>query len=35
MLQYERFLIPLLGGPQRNLSGWVQLTWEPEWRLIR
>lgn len=28
-LQYERFLVPLLGQPQRNVSGWLQLTWEP------
>ncbi len=28
-LQYERFLIPVLGGPQRNVSGWMALRWEP------
>lgn len=33
MLQYERFFVPVLGGPQRNLSGWLQLTWEPAFRL--
>ncbi|HUI57756.1 MAG TPA: capsule assembly Wzi family protein [Bryobacteraceae bacterium] len=32
--QYERFWLPLLGGPQRNLSGWLQLTWEPKWRIL-
>lgn len=35
MLQYERFWVPLLGGPQHNVSGWLQVTWEPEWRLAR
>lgn len=29
MVQYERFLIPLLGGVQRNVSGTVQMAWEP------
>jgi hypothetical protein len=28
-VQYERFWVPLLGGPRRNLSAWVQLSWEP------
>jgi hypothetical protein len=28
--QYERFWVPLLGGPERNLSGWLQLSWEPK-----
>ncbi|HWE52292.1 MAG TPA: capsule assembly Wzi family protein [Bryobacteraceae bacterium] len=32
--QYERFWAPLLGGPHRNLSGWMQLTWEPKWRVL-
>ena len=32
--QYERFWVPMLGGPQRNLSGWLQLTWEPKWRIL-
>jgi len=32
-VQYERFWLPLLGGPRRNLSGWLQLTWEPKWRI--
>jgi hypothetical protein len=32
MVQYERFRIPLLGAAQRNMSGTVQLVWEP--RLI-
>lgn len=34
MFQYERFYIPVLGGPQRNFSGWFQLTWEPNLRLL-
>ena len=34
MTQYERFWIPLLGGPHRNLSAWVQLTWEPALQLV-
>ena len=29
MVQYERFRIPLVGGAQRNVSGTVQLAWEP------
>jgi hypothetical protein len=29
MVQHERFLIPLLGGAQRNVSGTLQLAWEP------
>ncbi|MGC4055466.1 MAG: hypothetical protein QM757_42110, partial [Paludibaculum sp.] len=35
MLQYERFWLPVLGGPQRNLSGRVELRWEPRLRLFR
>ena len=31
--QYERFYIPVLGGPQHNLSGWLQMTWEPKIRI--
>lgn len=34
MTQYERFWVPLLGGPRRNLSAWVQLTWEPDLKLL-
>ncbi len=34
MFQYERFYLPVLGGPRRNLSAWLQLTWEPELRLL-
>ncbi len=34
MLQYERFYIPALGGPQRNVSSWVQLKWEPKLQLL-
>ncbi len=33
-LQYERFFIPALGGPQRNLSAVVQFTWHPEMAII-
>ncbi len=33
-LQYERFLVPLLGGRQRNISGWLQVTWEPNLQII-
>lgn len=32
--QYERYWIPALGGPARNLSGWLQLTWEPRAALL-
>ena len=34
MTQYERFWVPVLGGPHRNLSAWVQLTWEPALQLV-
>lgn len=34
-LQYERFWVPLLGGPGRNLSGWLQVSWEPKLSLFR
>jgi hypothetical protein len=33
--QYERFVLPLLGGLHRNASGWVQVTWEPQIECIR
>lgn len=33
--QYERFRVPVLGGPERNLSAWVRLTWEPKLELLR
>lgn len=33
MFQYERFWMPLLGGPQHNLSGWLEVAWEPKWRI--
>lgn len=33
--QYERFWIPLLGAPQSNVSGWLEVTWEPKLRLLR
>jgi hypothetical protein len=32
--QYERFLIPsYMSGSQHNTSGWLQLTWNPEFHL--
>jgi membrane-associated phospholipid phosphatase len=32
--QYERFLIPsYMPGSQHNVSGWIQLTWEPDLHL--
>jgi hypothetical protein len=34
--QYERFLIPsYMASPQHNESGWIQLTWEPNFHLPR
>jgi len=33
-LQYERFLVPLLGGPHRNVSGSLQVTWEPNLQIF-
>jgi hypothetical protein len=34
--QYERFLIPsYIPGSQHNTSGWLQLTWNPEFHLHR
>jgi hypothetical protein len=35
MLQYERYWIPALGGPARNLSASLQITWEPKLQLLR
>jgi membrane-associated phospholipid phosphatase len=34
MFQYERYWIPVLGGPARNLSAWLQLSWEPRIKLL-
>jgi hypothetical protein len=34
MSQYERFYVPLLGGPRRNLSGWLRLAWTPALKLL-
>lgn len=32
--QYERFLIPsYMPGVQHNGSGWLQITWNPQWRM--
>jgi membrane-associated phospholipid phosphatase len=34
--QYERFLIPsYMPGSQHNVSGWIQLRWEPNLHLFR
>lgn len=34
--QYERFLIPsYMNGSQHNVSGWLQITWNPELHLHR
>ena len=33
-LQYEKFYVPLLGPRRNNLSGWVQLTWEPNLQIF-
>lgn len=35
MFQYERYWIPALGGPARNLSAWLEFTWEPKLQLLR
>jgi len=34
-LQYERFWVPLLGGPQHNLSARLQLTHQTELQLLK
>jgi hypothetical protein len=34
MLQYERFWVPLLGGPATNRSAWVQVSWEPNLQIL-
>lgn len=33
MMQIERFWVPALGGPERNISAWLRLTWEPKFAL--
>lgn len=33
-VQYEKFYVPLLGPRRNNLSGWVQLTWEPNLQIF-
>jgi hypothetical protein len=33
-VQYEKFYVPLLGPRRSNLSGWMQLTWEPNLRIL-
>ena len=34
--QYERFLIPsFMPGPQHNVSGWFQITWNPKTLTLR
>jgi hypothetical protein len=35
MIQCERFWLPVLGDPQRNVSAWLRLTWEPRFILHR
>jgi membrane-associated phospholipid phosphatase len=30
--QYERYLIPVLGGPRHDLLGSIKLTYRPRWR---
>ncbi len=32
--QFERFDIPSIGLPQSNVSGWLQLAWEPKLPLV-
>jgi hypothetical protein len=32
--QYEKFYIPLLGPRRGNISGWMQLTWEPNLHIL-
>ncbi|MGD0668501.1 MAG: capsule assembly Wzi family protein [Bryobacteraceae bacterium] len=34
-VQYEKFYVPLLGPRRNNLSGWLQLTWEPNLQILR
>jgi hypothetical protein len=33
-VQYEKFDVPLLGPRRDNLSGWLQLTWEPNLQIL-
>ena len=33
-LQYERFDIPVIGAPGTNVSGWLQIAWEPKLSLL-
>lgn len=32
--QFERFWIPAIGGPEKNVSGWLQIAWEPKLMLL-
>jgi hypothetical protein len=32
-LQYERFWVPVVGGPRRNVSAVVQVSWQPNLRI--
>ena len=34
-VQYEKFYVPLLGPRRDNLSGWMQVTWEPNLQILR
>jgi hypothetical protein len=33
-MQYEKFYVPLLGPRHNNVSGWIQLTWEPNLQIL-
>jgi hypothetical protein len=33
-VQYENFYVPLLGPRHSNLSGWMQLSWEPNLQIL-
>ena len=34
-LQFERYFIPLLGGPRHDLAATIRMTYLPRWRSIR
>jgi hypothetical protein len=35
-VQHERFLMPsYMPGSQQNTSGWFQLTWTPDLKVVR
>lgn len=33
-MQYEKFFVPLLGPRRSNVSGWLQLSWEPKLQIL-